>query len=307
MSNIIIKLIKQPGKIFYGFQKLGLMDWMSDEDYIKFSYRMIFGRKLDLDNPQAYTEKIAWCKLHWRSELAATCTDKYLVRRYIEEKLGDDSKKYLNEVYGVWENVKQIDIENLPEKFVIRPTNGTGDVVICEDKKNFNWEKEKMKLLKNRNNNFAKLTKEWVYYNLSQKFLVEKYIESSDGQSIRDYKFYCFHGIPKFLCVCSERNIKLKLNYYDLEWNPLDVIDKRDRLISVPKPDMFDEMIELAKILSQDFPHVRVDLYQENGSIYFGELTFFDAGGFAAFQPDEYDYIFGKYFDINKIPKNELV
>lgn len=307
MINLIRKIINKPEKIFYGFQKAGLMNWMSDEQYIKFSYRMIFKRKLDLENPQSYTEKLAWCKLHWRSNLATICADKYLVRGYVRKKLGENADKYLNKIYGVWEKVDEIEIEKLPSKFVIKPTNGTGDVVICKNKSEFDLKKVKKKLMSNNNNCFANLTKEWVYYNLSQKFLVEKFIESSDEKAIKDYKFFCFHGKPQFLFVCSERDIDPKFDFYDLEWNPIPVKNGHERLLNIEKPEKLDEMISLATKLSEDFPHVRVDLYQENGRIYFGELTFFHFGGFTTFEPDNYDFIFGKYFDINKISDDEIV
>lgn len=307
MNNIITKIINKPEKIFYGFQKIGLMNWMSDEQYIKFTYRMIFGRKLNLDNPKAYTEKIAWLKLHWRSQLAEICADKYLVREYVEKKLGSKADKYLNRIYGIYNKVDDIDIRKFPEKFVIKPTNGTGDVVICTNKESFNWSKEKNILLKNSKNNHAKLTREWVYYNLSQKFLVEEFIESSNESSIKDYKFFCFYGQPKFLYVCSERNIYPKFNFYDLEWNPIPVESGYKRASEIERPEMLEEMINLASKLSEDFPHVRVDLYQENGKIYFGELTFFHFGGFTKFNPDSYDFEFGKYFDIKRVPRKERI
>lgn len=303
MNNLISKIINKPEKIFYGFQKAGLMNWMSDEQYIKFSYRMIYGRKLDLDNPKAYTEKLAWYKLYWRSQLAPICSDKYEVRNYIKEKLGNSADKYLSEIYGVWNKVDEIELDKLPEKFVIKPTNGTGDVVICKEKKIFNFEKAKKKLLSNSNNNFASLTKEWVYYDLKQKFLVEEFIESSDGKAIKDYKFFCFYGKPQFLFVCSERDIDPKFDFYDLEWNAIPVENGHKRLGNIPRPELLEEMIKVATKLSEDFPHVRVDLYQENGKVYFGELTFFHFGGFTTFEPDIYDFEFGKYFDLDKICK----
>lgn len=307
MSNLISKIIHKPEKIFYGFQKAGLMDWMSDEKYLKFTYRLIFRRKLNLDDPKAYTEKLAWTKLHWRSSLVEKCSDKYKVREYVKEKLGSDAEKYLNEIYGVWDRVEDIDFDNLPNKFVIRPTNGSGDVLICNDKRKLKLNKAKKHLEKNKDNSFARLAREWVYYNLEQRFLVEKIIESKDGGAIKDYKFFCFHGKPKFLYVCSEREIEPRFNFYDLEWNPIPVINGHKVMKSVSKPNMFEEMIELAKKLSEDFPHVRVDLYQENGRIYFGELTFYHAGGFIKFEPDKYDFEFGEYLDLGKIPKNEIV
>lgn len=306
MGNIINKIINNPEKIFYGFQKAGLMNLMSDERYIRFSYRMIFGRKLNLENPKAYTEKLAWCKLHWRSPLARQCADKYLVREYVASKLGEESTKYLNQIYGLWDTLEEIDLAKLPEQFVLKPTNGSGDVVICKDKASFNFKAAKKKLLKNSKHHFSDLTKEWVYYDLAQKFIAERYISSKDGKAIKDYKFFCFHGEPRFFYVCSERDIDTKFDFYDMQWNPIPVFDD-ERLGNIEKPELFDEMVLLAKKLSVDFPQVRVDLYQEEGKIFFGELTFFDCGGFTKFEPDRYDFEFGKYFDISKVPLNERI
>ena len=305
--KIINKIIQKPEKIFYAFQRMGLMNWMSDEQYIKFSYRMIFGRSLNLENPKAYTEKLAWCKLNWRCDLATRCADKFSVRSYIYEKLGQDADKYLNEIYGVWNNFEEIDFGKLPKKFVIKPTNGTGDVVICKDKDNFDYKKAKRKLLTNSKRSFSNLTKEWVYYDIPQRFLVEEFIETDDEDGIKDYKFFCFHGEPKFLYVCSERNVEPKFNFYDLDWNEIAVRSGYSRGKKIQKPKMFSEMIKLAEHLSKDFAHVRVDFFQENDRIYIGELTFFHMGGFTKFEPDEYDYIFGKYFCLDKINADEIV
>lgn len=306
MSNIISNIIHNPGKIFHGLQKAGLMNWMNDEQYIKFSYRIIFGRKLNLGNPQAYTEQLAWCKLYWRSPLARQCADKYLVREYVKSKLGEESAKYLNEIYGLWDTLEEIDYAMLPNQFVLKPTNGSGDVVICEDKATFNLKAAKKKLLRNSKHHFSDYTKEWVYYDLSQKYLAEKYISSKGGKAITDYKFFCFHGEPKFICVCSERDVALKFDFYNMDWNPIPV-DVHQRLGQIEKPELFDEMVVLAKKLAVDFPQVRVDLYQEEGKIYFGELTFFDAAGFKKFEPDEYDFEFGKYFDISRVALHERI
>lgn len=306
MDNLICKIIKKPEKIFYGFQKAGLMNWMSDEQYIRFSYRMIFGRRLNLENPQAYTEKLAWCKLYWRSPLASQCADKYMVREYVVSKLGEDAARYLNQIYGLWNRLDEIDLHALPEQFVLKSTNGSGNVVICKNKAAFNWKAAKRRLLMYSRWHFSNLTKEWVYYDLPQRFIVERYISCLDGKAIKDYKFLCFHGEPKVLYVCSQRNHNPRYDFFDMQWNPIPIF-VNERQESIEKPALFDEMVWLARKLSADFPHVRVDLYQEEGKIYFGELTFFDSGGFTKFEPDYYDFAFGKYFDLSRIPIDERI
>lgn len=306
MSNIISKIIHKPEKIFYGFQALGLMNWMNDEQYIKFTYRLIYGRRLNLKDPKAYTEKLAWCKLYWRNPLARMCADKYKVREYVKNKLGAEAKKYLNEIYGVWDNLEEIDLKFLPNRFVLKPTNGSGDIVICNDKSEFDFKVAKKKLLSNVKHHFASRTKEWVYYDLPRRFIAEKYISSSDNKAIKDYKFFCFYGEPRFLYVCSERNTNPKFDFYDMNWNAIPVINGHQRKCNIEKPELFQEMVALSRKLSSDFPHVRVDLYHEEGEIIFGELTFFHLGGFTKFEPDKYDFEFGDYFNLSKIPKNEI-
>ena len=272
---------------------------MSDEKYLKLVYRIIFKRKLDLENPKTYTEKINWYKINYKNPLLKKCADKYDVRGYVEEKIGSN---YLNDCIGLWNDVNEIDFDKLPDKFVLKPTNGSGDVVICTDKTNFNIEEAKKKLAENKKRHFSSKTREWAYYDLPYRIIGERYIESSDQYQIKDYKFFCFNGEPKFLFVGSERGTEhLKFDFFDMDWNYIPVTNGHEHSNSLKKPIHFDEMIEVAKKLSKDFPHVRVDLYEEEGKVYFGELTFYHFGGFVRFEPDEWDYKFGEYFDIKDI------
>ena len=186
----------------------------------------------------------------------------------------------------------------------MKPTNGSGDVVICSDKSTFDIEQAKKQLSQNKRRHFSSKTKEWAYYDLPYRIMGERYIESSDSNQIKDYKFFCFYGEPKFLFVASERGTEhLKFDFFDLDWNWLPVTNVHEHNKNIQKPDHFNEMIEVCKKLSTDFPHVRVDLYEEEGKVYFGELTFYHFGAFARFEPDEWDYKFGDYFDITKIKK----
>ncbi|MBR5597737.1 MAG: glycosyl transferase [Lachnospiraceae bacterium] len=300
---MLIKVIKHPEKIIYGFERLGLLDWISEERYIKIVYRLAFGRKLHLNNPQAFTEKINWYKLFWREPLMKVCADKYEVRKYVQECVGE---KYLNEIYGIWEDFDEIDFEMLPEKFVLKPTNGSGDVVICENKKTFDQKKAKKVLMSNKKRHFSSKTKEWAYYNLPFRIVAERYIESDDCNQIKDYKFFCFDGEPKFLFVASERGSdNLKFDYFDMEWNWLPVRNAHDHNPNLEKPGCFSEMVTIVRRLSKAFPHVRVDLYEEQGRVLFGEMTFYHFGGFTTFEPDEWDYKFGKYFNLNNIKRSK--
>lgn len=160
MDNIFLKVVKHPEKIVYGLERKGLLDWLSEKDYIKITYRLAFGRKLNLDNPKALTEKINWYKLYYRDPLMRKCVDKYEVRQYVRESIGD---AYLNECFGVWNSIDEIDYDALPNQFVLKPTNGSGDIVICKNKSNFNWEEAKKTLTKYSKRSFATKTKEWNY------------------------------------------------------------------------------------------------------------------------------------------------
>ncbi|MCD8054873.1 MAG: glycosyl transferase [Lachnospiraceae bacterium] len=298
--SVLTKIRHNPEKIIYGLWRGGLLDWMSDEQYIKLTYRIAFGRKLNLDNPQAFTEKINWYKLNWRDPLAKKCADKYEVREYVRDTVGE---KYLNEMLGLWNSVDEIDFSALPQKFVLKPTNGSGDVLTCEDKNNFDWESGKKVLQKYSKRHFSGKTKEWAYYDLPYRILGERFIESSDENQIKDYKFFCFDGEPKFLFVASERGTEhLKFDFFDMDWNWLPVTNGHEHNPNLQKPVLFDEMVAVAGKLSAAFPHVRVDLYEEEGKVYFGELTFYHFGGFTKFEPDRWDFEFGKYFDISKVP-----
>lgn len=302
--NIIKKVINNPEKIIYGLERVGLLDWMPEETYIKIVYRLAFGRRLDLDNPQALTEKINWYKLNYRNPLMKKCVDKYAVREYVKSILGNNTP-YLNELFGVWNSVDEIDFENLPNEFVLKPTNGSGDVVVCKDKKQLDIGEAKQLLKTNSRRPFYTKTKEWAYYGLPYRIIGERLIKSSDQFQIKDYKIFCFNGEPKFLFVASERGTdNLKFDFFDTEWNRLPVTNVHAHNMNLKKPDHFNEMLDVARKLSKPFPHVRVDLYEEEGKVFFGELTFYHFGGFTKFEPDEWDYKLGNYFSIREDNNN---
>ena len=185
----------------------------------------------------------------------------------------------------------------------MKPTNGSGDVVICPNKADLDIVNAKNVLKQYSKRHFSSRTKEWAYYDLPYRIMGERYIESSDENQIKDYKIFCFYGKPEFLFVASERGTEhLKFDFFDLDWNWLPVTNAHEHNPNLNKPQFFEEMLEISRKLSKPFPHVRVDLYEEEGRVYFGELTFYHFGGFTRFEPDIWDYRFGKYFDINKIP-----
>ena len=304
MLQTLKKVIKHPEKIVFGLEKKGLLGWVSEEAYLKLIYKLIFKRSLHLDQPITFTEKITWYKLHWRNPLARDCVDKLKVREYVSEKIGAE---YLNEVYGCWDSFDEIDFNKLPEHFVLKPTNGSGDIVICKDKSSFDPEKARAVLCQFKQRHFSTRTKEWAYYGLPHRILAERLIKRQDFKSIYDYKIFCFFGKPQFLLVGSDRETDVKFSYFDLNWNPIPVKCGHGYNPYMEKPKHFNEMLKIAHRLSEDFPHVRVDLYEEEGKVYFGELTFYHYGGIIRFEPDEWDYAFGKLFDVEKIPKEQII
>ena len=265
----------------------------------KYYYNSSKGKILDLENPCSFSEKQQWYKLYSNNPLMAQCADKHDVRQYIIDCGYED---LLNEQYGVYDSVKDIPINSLPDRFVLKAAHASGWNLIVRDKSSINWKHEKrtMKLWLKQNIYWS--GREWVYKNLKKRIVAEKYLEDESG-GLLDYKFYCFNGKPAFLQVevgrFTDENTR---NFYDLDWNllPFGKGMPHNPNITIPAPSGFEEMKKIAKDLCTPFSFVRVDLYQADGKIYFGELTFFPAGGAADFIPFEYDEIVGKMWDIDK-------
>lgn len=278
---------------------LGLTDFIPDKVMIKIQYKVATGRKLNLKNPKRFTEKLQWYKLYHRDPLMTQCADKYEVRKYIASKGFGET---LVPLYGVYDNANDIDFEGLPNRFVLKTTNGSHTNLFCDDKSNLDVKSTTQKLnywLKKRT---IKAGREWPYYNIKPRIICEKYLEKDKNDDLVDYKFICFAG--KVLCVFvnAERNSdeSMRLGIYNKEFKHLPYRRKglRDMDSSFQKPTNYEKMVEIAETLSADFPHVRVDLYNIDGKIYFGEMTFFHGSGYIGFDPDNFDYILGEKFNL---------
>lgn len=283
---------------------LRTLDFIPDKTMIKMQYFIKTGRRLNLKNPQRYTEKLQWYKLYYRDPLMQQCADKYDVREYVRSKgLG----YILNECYGVYERVEDIDFDSLPDQFVLKDTLGGGgnSIIICKDKATFDFENAKKQMQKwlSIDSNKKNEGREWVYQGRKHRIIIEKYIESNPSEGgLVDYKFFCFNGEPKYLYVIADRLLGqiAGLGIFNVNFELLSVIrtDERPLERNIEKPKNFDEMIDIVKIISKDFPHVRVDLYNQDGNIIFGENTFFDGSGYHKYEPDEFDYELGSYFKL---------
>lgn len=281
-------------------QILKLFNWIPDKQMICLQYRMKTGRRLNLQNPVRYTEKLQWYKLYHRDPKMAQCADKYEVRKYVEGKgLG----QILNTCYGVYDSEEDIDFDALPDSFVIKSTNGASGIgiEICKDKSKLDiprLKRELHKWLKPQKNGGGR---EWLYYQYEPKLIVEQYLApGKEENSLADYKFFCFNGEPYCLYIMNERFSEggVRQNILDLDFHVMPYMREKIQPIrtEMKKPKNFDQMVDMAKTLSADFPYVRVDFYDIDGKIYFGELTFFPESGYYDFEPDEFDFILGEKF-----------
>ena len=281
---------------------ISMLGWLPDKAMLKLQYRVKLKRNLNLKNPKRFTEKIQWYKLNYRNPMMHTCVDKYDVREYVKEKGLED---ILVELYGVYDSVDCVDFDSLPESFILKSTDGGGgvNVFLCQDKINLDVQKAKDSLRVGYKLNKKHPGREWAYNGLSHKIIAEKLLinEANPEAGIDDYKIFCFNGEPRCIVVDTDRYIGHKRNFYDIEWNNLKVTSDApacDR--EIPKPENLEKMLEIAKILSEDFPFVRVDLYNVYGKVYFGELTFYPWSGYVQYTPDEFDYELGKAFELKQ-------
>ena len=298
----ISKVIKNPSKIVEYLAAKGHMRWMNDKMFIKFLYRGHMGKKLNLKNPHSFSEKLQWLKLYDHQDIYTILVDKYAVRNYIRDKIGEE---YLIPLHGKWDRVEDVDFESLPNQFVLKCNHDSGSVIACYDKSKFDIDAAKKKLKKCLSNGTYWYTREWPYKNIKPCIIAEKYMEDETYHELRDYKFFCFDGVPKAMFIATERlnpDKPTAFDFFDMDFNHLPIKQGHPNADKIPdKPHNFEEMKELAKVLSEGFPHVRVDLYEINGKVYFGELTFYHFGGVEPFVPDEWDEMFGNWLKLPDI------
>lgn len=271
--------------------------------FVEIQFNIATGKKINLDNPVTFNDKINWLKVYYYNPLFEKCADKINVREYVKDKGLD---KYLTKLYKVYNNVDEINLAELPDKFVIKTTHSSGGVAVVNSKDtidDYKLEHIKEVLNESMKNNLYEVNREWQYKNLIPKIMVEELIEGN-GPELNDYKFFCFNGKVEYVYVArgiSTGDLSYYIDFYDKDWNWLDVRRVGHKNYGkIDKPKNFEEMKNIAEKLSKDFDHVRVDLYNENGRIYFGELTFTTAAGFGVFEPDSFDYELGEKWNITK-------
>ena len=292
--------IKHPNEFIGGvlvkFNRL----FRNDELYLKIIFRCFMGKRLDLNNPKTFSEKLQWLKLYNRKPEYTMMVDKYAVKEYVAEKIGE---QYIIPTLGVWDRVEDIDWNSLPKQFVLKTTHAGGGngVVICKDKSTFDIDKAKAKLGKSMNSNPYYTLREWPYKNVKPRIIAEQYLVDESGIELKDYKFFCFNGEVRLFKVDFNRQNEHRANYYDTDWNLLpfgEVSCPPNTSKVLQRPDNFESMLILASKLSQNIPFVRVDFYNVRGKVYFGEITFFPASGMAPFNSKDCDYMLGSWIEL---------
>ena len=283
---------------FERFDRYHFFDWIPDALYLRMRFKQRCGRSLNLAEPKTFNEKLQWLKLYNRKPEYTIMVDKYKVREYIAQMLGEE---YLIPLLGVWDNPEDIDFDALPNRFVLKCNHNSGlGMCICKEKSKLDISKVKEGLRKGLHQNYYLSGREWPYKDVQRRIIAEKYMEDASGD-LKDYKFYCFNGVMKFVMINSDRNTSkpTRADYFDRDFNWLDFTWGYSHAEVHPqKPNQFEKMVAIAEKLAKGLPHIRVDLYDCNGKIYFGELTFFDGSGFDKIEPEKWDYKIGDMLEL---------
>ena len=296
--NKIIKYIKKPSNVLLYLMNKNFFKWIPDEKYITIKYKLEMNQKLNLKEPKTFNEKLQWLKLYDRNPEYTKMVDKYEAKKYVADIIGQE---YIISTLGVWDKFEDIEFDKLPKQFVLKPTHTSGNVFICKDKEKINYKQLKRMVNKWLKRNYYLIHREWPYKNIKPKIIAEQYMVDDSGMKLKDYKFFCFNGIAQTILVCSNRNGSFKnTNFYDINWNlqPFTREKHKNSNEQIKKPKNLDEMITVAEKLSKDIPFVRVDLYEINGKVYFGELTFYPSSGFEGFEPEEWDKKLGDMLEL---------
>ena len=277
------------------------LSFLPDEVYIRLFYYATTGRKLNLKKPVTFEDKQQWLKLHDRKEEYHELVDKYAVRKHIKSVIGE---RYSFPLIGHWARFEDIDFSALPESFVIKCNHDSGSVRVIKNKSALtkkDIEELKKHFTKRLRRDFYYAGREYPYKGVKPCILIEKYMsdEKQELSSLNDYKFFCFHGVPRIVLIVTDRANDCRYDFYDMDFNHLDLRYGKGRDDDkIQKPEFFDEMQEVAAKLSKGIPFVRMDLYEVGGQVYFGEYTFFDGGGFQFLEPEKWEYKMGSWIKL---------
>ncbi len=286
-------------KMLFSFSKL-----IPDKLYLKLKYRSKTGKKLDFKNPKTYNEKLQWLKLYDRKDIYTTMVDKCEAKKYVAGIIG---KEYIIPTIGVYDKFEDIDFKELPKQFVIKCTHDSGGLVICKNKDQLDIDEAREKITDCLKKNYYWRGREWPYKNVRPRILVEKYMEDKSSKTMRDYKFFCFDGKPEIMYLSEglENHKTARMSFYDMNMHLVDCrrSDYRPLEYIPERPKNFEKMKEFSAILSKDIPHLRVDWYEINGKLYFGELTFTTCSGIIPFADENWDRRLGDFIMLKEIKK----
>ena len=280
---------------------LSLLRFVPDKTMLRLQYRVKLKRKLNLKSPERFTEKIQWYKLNYKNPVMAQCADKYMAREYVTAKgLGH----ILTDLYAVFDRPEDIRLDRLPDKFVMKLTNGSGTNLLCKDKRKLVEGDVSRKFQQFVFQVKATLGREWPYMQAKPRIIVEQLLEDEThiNNAVNDYKIFCYDGKPTYIiCISDRYSDRCNHLVYDTQWNKVHVASEGARLDEdAPKPENLQEMLDVAAKLSEDFPFARIDLYSLENRIYFGEITFYPWSGYMEFEPEEFDYVLGEKFVLRK-------
>ena len=292
MIKKFLNYLTQPKKLVIAILSR-LSSIIPDKIYLKWRYKLEMGYKLNLDNPQTFNEKLQWLKLYNRKPEYTKMVDKFAAKEYVAKIIGEE---YIIPTLDVWDKFDDIDFDKLPNQFVLKTTHGGGNtgVVICRDKSTLDKDRARRRLNKSLRTSIYTKFKEWPYKNVKRRIIAEELI---GDHNIVDYKFSCFNGVATDVMTCSDRSTgETKFYFFSPKWELLRY-NKRGIAapegFSIPAPKNYEKMFEIASKLSEGIPYLRVDLYNIDGKIYFGELTFFPQSGFDPNLLPETDLLFG--------------
>lgn len=275
----------------------GLLRWLPDKPCLRLLYWARLGRRLNLKNPQTYNEKLQWMKLYSRKPEYTAMVDKYEVKKYIADKIGEE---YVVPTLGVWDRFEDIDFSALPGQFVLKCTHDSGGLVVVRDKEKMDIAAAKAKIEKSMKINYYFHGREWPYKNVKPRIIAEQYIEDRELGELRDYKWYCFHGVPRLMAIfCGRAAGATTADYFDMDFSPVILSWGYSQAQTAPeKPKNFEKMQKFAQVLSEGLLSLRVDFYEVNGQVYVGELTFFDGSGFDRIEPVQWDETMGSWVQL---------